>query len=629
MLDDHGLTRGATDGTVLFVDFAASGSSAAVRKTGWSGQERDSVCSIGPRSTLALPGLPNPQGLILELDVDGCAAPPEIRGQVLSVVVNGRAVGWHRLAGPSRVKCRIPPNLLMPDEPIHVAFEHPCHFRLDIIGVSGDDRPLAIRFFALRVYPAALAISIDKLMPMRRHAERLELRPMREAGPPTPGEQAVHEFAAGGSGAACLLDGWHTDPDGLVWTAAPVSHVDIPAPAGPGPHSLRIAFAPLLMGNLLPNHRVSVVVNGLVLGQFRLRPDTVVSLPLPDTVIDGHTMLLVSFVTPDAAPLGDFACGDNTLALGVAIDWIIVESVPPRLRAAAALRGDEMVQPQPLAVSELFLDLPADALREAITAELGIKPSDLMRGFESLGDNCAFGLAQRKAGTEILGLLRFANTPLRNLMRGLADGFKAATVKSAVELFLHDAEPREYMLHIPRYGIRWHTMIYESDADTATVEVEQRKKLGFLRRKFEEGLRGGRKVYALVRSEPKKVEVVMPGCGCAVEGEPRSRPAAARARVGCASRLRGNAAPALSGRGTGGAAGAQPQRPQHTVVFRPVHAGSARRHCRTDRARIDARLYVQLRDSARGRKRERSRLGASRRECVATAPGHQRQRLRP
>ena len=44
---------------------------------------------------------------------------------------------------------------------------------------------------------------------------------------------------------------------------------------------------------------------------------------------------------------------------------------------------------------------------------------------ESLGCNCEFGLVQRRAGVEPLGLLRFANAPLHALVGALQDRFTA------------------------------------------------------------------------------------------------------------------------------------------------------------------------------------------------------------
>jgi len=544
MAGTDGLQDMSVRSTMRFIDFARSGNSQHVRGEGWSGQELDAVWTIGSRSTLTLPGVPAhqasiPGAFILEMDINPCLALPAVRGQLLTLHVNGRKLGWARVTGPSRVRCRLPPDLLAAGEPIDIVLEHPCFVRADLLGTSTDDRPLAIRFFGMRLYPEGLAATIDQLMPLRPNPTRLDLRPAMsgrsagEANLPTPSaatasDQTIYEFGPGHASAARLGAGWHIDAEGLLWTAATTCDMELPAPAGPGPYGLRIMLAPLIVKDLLPTQRLVVIVEGLLLGQFRLTTETALTMLLPQDLIDGiiedgahggaedvaagrTASLRLTLLVPNALPMRQFAYDHPRHALGMAIDRIVVERVPQRLCVAALPRGDGLDILPPLAVSDRFLDLPADALRDAITAELGTSPANLMRGFESLGDNCAFGLAQRKAGAEILGLLRFANTPLRALLRAMADAFKAAATASEVELYLHADEPREYMMRVQRYGIRWHTMIHEADAEASAVAREQTMKLGFLRRKFLEGLRSGRKIYTLVRSEPKKVAVAMPG----------------------------------------------------------------------------------------------------------------------
>ena len=59
---------------------------------------------------------------------------------------------------------------------------------------------------------------------------------------------------------------------------------------------------------------------------------------------------------------------------------------------------------------------------------------DLVLQFESLGDNCEFGLVQRKAGAEPLGLLRFSSAPLPRLVRALRERFDGLTDPANVRL---------------------------------------------------------------------------------------------------------------------------------------------------------------------------------------------------
>jgi hypothetical protein len=136
--------------------------------------------------------------------------------------------------------------------------------------------------------------------------------------------------------------------------------------------------------------------------------------------------------------------------------------------------------------------------------------ADILKNFESLGDNCAFGLAQRKGGCDVLGLLRFSNTPLNSLMTALDDEFQGATVKSELTLRRPDGEDGEYCLYADRYGIRWHTNVYGGTSDEETIFAQQSMRLAYLRRKFYEALRAGRKIVTISRAEPRKHPVPLP-----------------------------------------------------------------------------------------------------------------------
>jgi hypothetical protein len=490
------------------VDFGADGGSAAVRGAGWSAQEPDSAWSVGPCSVLTMPAWPDDRAATLELDVTPCLAPPLVTAQYLCVRLNGVALGWQRIEGPARLRCPIRAGMIEPGVPVVLSFEHPGFLRLDRLGAGADDRPLALRFFALRLHVGAPAAESTPLWhPAAVQLDLIDLAPALSA------ESAGFRLDGTGAMQAELREGWHRDEDGLVWTSARVSRLVLPL-TGPVPSALRIGLAPLLTKDLLPAQRLAVIGGGMLLGQYTVRAETALCVPLPAGPCFGEDGIALAFVTPDALPMRLFDHDRPELSLGFVIDWIETDAPPARLHAAASLRGDGLAEAPPLAVSQRFLDVPTADLHARIEEELGVKAAELMRGFESLGDNCAFGLAQRKAGAEVLGLLRFANTPLRALLRGLADGFKAALAKAEIEIYLHpDGNPREYMLRIARYGIRWHTMVHEPDAEAAAVERDQVMKLGFLRRKFEEGLRGGRKISTLVRSEPQKISVVMPGFG--------------------------------------------------------------------------------------------------------------------
>ncbi|MCJ2012600.1 hypothetical protein [Methylobacterium sp. J-076] len=74
-----------------------------------------------------------------------------------------------------------------------------------------------------------------------------------------------------------------------------------------------------------------------------------------------------------------------------------------------------------------------------------------MHGFRSLGDNCEFGFVQRYGGVEPSGLLRFAYTPMEDLIRGLRCGF--ADLGAPGDLHLSVSEGGAYYCHSRAYNI--------------------------------------------------------------------------------------------------------------------------------------------------------------------------------
>ncbi len=127
---------------------------------------------------------------------------------------------------------------------------------------------------------------------------------------------------------------------------------------------------------------------------------------------------------------------------------------------------------------------------------------DLLLHFESLGDNCEFGLVQRAAGIEPLGLLRFATIyqPFEDKLACLASalnrGFEGLGAPGTISFDLFDTgAPREYFANDAVYSLRYHTGIYENTADAAELERREIRRLSFLRRKLLEDLANGEKIW--------------------------------------------------------------------------------------------------------------------------------------
>src|SRR5580704_10413054 len=119
--------------------------------------------------------------------------------------------------------------------------------------------------------------------------------------------------------------------------------------------------------------------------------------------------------------------------------------------------------------------------------------SEILRDFESLGDNCEFGLVQSSLGIEQLGFFRFnsvsADALLRALNNGLADFENLAGLD--IEIACND----ELIVHIPGYGLRYHTFYTRGDADIDRLRRQQTIVVRFLARKLLEDLRAAEKIF--------------------------------------------------------------------------------------------------------------------------------------
>lgn len=155
-------------------------------------------------------------------------------------------------------------------------------------------------------------------------------------------------------------------------------------------------------------------------------------------------------------------------------------------------------------LNEISVRQPAPLVGRPGTSRGNDSPSsvpidELMMAFESLGDNCEFGLVQRHAGVEPLALLRFAGVSIERLVAGLKSGFAGLgsidtiTVRPGGEPLHRGA--REYFVHEASLNMRYHTFRLEDEIDPIELRQSEAKRLGFLRRKILEDLAVGAKIW--------------------------------------------------------------------------------------------------------------------------------------
>jgi len=122
----------------------------------------------------------------------------------------------------------------------------------------------------------------------------------------------------------------------------------------------------------------------------------------------------------------------------------------------------------------------------------GLTVQEFMYRFESLGDNCEFGIVQRRCGAEPLGPFRFAIVTAENLARALEAGMIDLLDPKLMKVQLSNGR---YVAHNREYGITFgHSGLHDGDlgSDRALHLIVRRLQL--LTRKLNAVLAGGEKI---------------------------------------------------------------------------------------------------------------------------------------
>lgn len=129
---------------------------------------------------------------------------------------------------------------------------------------------------------------------------------------------------------------------------------------------------------------------------------------------------------------------------------------------------------------------------EPVTAEGKLPPAQVMLRFESLGQNCEFGVVQRHYGAEPLGLLRFSSTPLHLLVTALNNGLAGVGEPENTTL---GVQTGEYVTSDDRYYMLMHTFIRAGDDDPQKRHGSFCRRLQYLRDKLLGDLTEARKIF--------------------------------------------------------------------------------------------------------------------------------------
>ena len=127
----------------------------------------------------------------------------------------------------------------------------------------------------------------------------------------------------------------------------------------------------------------------------------------------------------------------------------------------------------------------------------------VLNAFESLGDNCEFGLVQRFYRVEPLALLRFNWSGYEQLLTALATNFAELDKPDCVRA--SRGFDGELIGHVDAYEFFYHTHRYNADIDTAAFERTEAGRLRYLADMLMENIEDGRRI--LVRKGEGQAEL--------------------------------------------------------------------------------------------------------------------------
>jgi hypothetical protein len=308
----------------------------------------------------------------------------------------------------------------------------------------------------------------------------------------TPKTVLTINFGADGNSNEYTAGGWsHTEP-AFRWMTGVESELRINQSLVDGDYIIDLDLVPFLKHPALRTQRLTVAVNGTVIGQSTIAHEGRLGYRIPAAALAGQHFTSIVLMHPDAARPSDFGQSKDPRSLSVSLKRLSVSRVRHGA-STAKISGTG--------------GIPLSDLARLVN----MTPASFIMNFESLGDNCEFGLVQRRCGAEpFLSLLRFAGMDLRTLLRALDGGLLEFGDPANVEIHLDDKPRPEYVVHEKRYGVIFHTFRYEGEIEVEGLRQSESKRLAYYARRFVGDLKRGKKIFVIKRNVALGQDEILP-----------------------------------------------------------------------------------------------------------------------
>ena len=284
-------------------------------------------------------------------------------------------------------------------------------------------------------------------------------------------------FGAKGQASAYTGRGWSNPEATETWCIGTRSELRLPCLAPGRPHMLTLNLRPFVSPRHVSQQALRLLVDDVEIASFQLSKQSVRACRISPGLFRGRDELLLTLETPNAAVPSDRGNKERRpLAVAFSSMTLWLD------HAADAGVNDLMLEDHtPIDIDRV---MQADRMRL----------SDLMLQFESLGQNCEFGLVQRECNAEPLGLLRFSSTPLLRLLAALDHRFEGMGEPGSVEVVI-SPNGREYMVQDRSFGFLYHAWVKTGEMSPEDVQRREGRRIPFLVRKLMEDLAAGEKIF--------------------------------------------------------------------------------------------------------------------------------------
>jgi hypothetical protein len=505
---------------------------------GWSSPETNGTWTDGKRALLKLPRAAVGGTHRLRLILRPFVAPPRLAAQGFTLSVNGETVGRNKISQFAVIQVDLPWVLLENALEVTVALDMPDAGRpCDLTGHPDDARQLALYVQHVSIWPQIrtntryneskkilTSHEVRRLFPLlarHRTAEDQKLFnaiqwALAKTGAPSingseiakiagidlstdlpehlaeekmigcavlaiqgvddtelfqallPAEvTGEYMFVAQGNGGEIIGQGWAGPEAGFTWTNGGQATLRLPKPAIPAHYFLRIQCTPYIVRDLIPSQRVLISADGREIGAVKLKEFAIIDCDFPwEALAGGDPILELTLDLPDAKQPLELGLSDDDRSLGLAVESVSLV----RLSPASEPELQEVIKPDEVALDTLMLK------------------------FESLGENCEFGLAQRRCGAEPLGLFRFSSAPLPKLLNAFRSKFKGMGGANSIAV-QESSNGSEYMVLDKRFGFLFHAWVLVGERSPEEVKLREMRRIPFLVRKLTEEMMLGEKTF--------------------------------------------------------------------------------------------------------------------------------------